>query len=212
LIARKARLVFDIYMDSVSIGRMTSLYKELMQDERVFKVYEVNRRASLRVEDSIREYELFEWYRTSDDGRPLSFEHKRAWDEDTVRITGACEGHTCRMIVDDQEERTVEIDETVRFRVPFERWAFRDKLRVGTRFQVRLLRVEKQEVVPVDVQISALDTLEVGGKVLELYRAEVLGPEGNQIETLWVDHFGDLWRAETRIQGFWVTMERSERS
>jgi hypothetical protein len=119
------------------------------------------------------------------------------------------------MVVDGRDElydRTVEIDETVRFRVPFERWAFRDKLRVGARFQVRLLRVEVQEVVPVDVHISALDTLEAGGKVLELYRAEVLGPEGEPREVLWVDPFGDIWRAKALIQGFEVMMERSERS
>jgi hypothetical protein len=215
LIQRKTESEFAIYHDSLEVGRRTTELKELRQGTRYFEEYEFRQTVTLGVEERPVEYSMEGRYRSTDDGVPISVDLRITGKGDTLRITGACEGNTCRFVVVDSgrvSERIVQIGADVRFRLPFERWAFRDRLRVGASFHVELLRPEIQEVVQEEAQVTALDTLNVQGKVLELYRVRVMRIEGETPEVFWVDAFGDLWKAEIRIRGADVTMERTRSS
>jgi hypothetical protein len=159
------------------------------------------------------ETSVHEWYRTTADGRPLGFEYERRRDGDTLRVVGHCDSRECRMVVVDRgvrSERHLDIGEDVRLRIPFERWAFQDRIRTGNMLTALVLRPKTQMIEELQIRFEAVESIEVAGKDLELFRTRIRALDGEVLGTLWVDAFGDSWRAVIRDHEVPVTLERTK--
>jgi hypothetical protein len=212
LVAGRNVQEFVLLSDSVEIGRLRLARKELSGETRDLLIQEVERDVRVPGGDSI---EASVRYVSESEGRLISFDYVEVRGADTLRVTGTAGADAMHLVTverGDRETRSVPIDEDVRFRLPFDRLAYQDALKVDASFEYRLFHPASGRVVTRRVTVTGIDTLSVAGRILELFRVETADPEGIEPEDhLWVDVFGDIWRGEIEIDGVPLLFERTGR-